>query len=185
MINLLPRQELRELYAGRTNSLLVRYNILMLSVAVLIILILLGVYFYLGMIQGNAEARIASSQSEHQALVQPEQEISSFRSNLATARQILDKRVDYSTVILRVSSAIPSGITLDNLALDPSTFGTPTEMSVQASSENSILNLKNALNSSKYFSDAHINTISKSDGENSRGYTGSLTVTFTEELIAR
>lgn len=185
MINLLPRQEMRELYAGRTNSLLVRYNILLLSIAIMIVLVMVGIYFYLGMIRSNAETRISSSQSEHQALVQSEQDINDFRSDLATARQILDKRIDYSTVILRVASVVPDGVALDSLALDPSTFGTPTEMSVGANSENSILNLKNSLNNSKYFSDARINTITKNEGEAAHPYTGSLTVTFSKELLER
>ena len=185
MINLLPRQELRELYAGRTNTLLVRYSVLLLGIAVLVTLVMVGVYFYLGMIRSNAEARIASSQSEHQALVKAEQEINTFRSDLATASQILEKRIDYSTVILRVASVIPRGVSLDNLALDPSTFGTPTEMAVGADSENSILNLKNTLNQSDYFSDARINTITKNEGDSEHAYTGSLTVTFSQELLKR
>ena len=184
MINLLPREDKREVYAGRSNSLLVRYVFLMLAVIAVIILMLVGVYVYLGIIKSNAQTRITSSQSEHQALVKSEQEINTFRSNLATAQQILDKRVDYSAVILRVAAAIPDGIVLDNLALDPSTFGTPTEISVNADSEQAILNMKNTFNQSRYFSDAHINTISKSETEGGSAYMGTLTVTFSKELLA-
>lgn len=184
MINLLPLNEKKEIYAGRTNSLLVRYNVLMLSVVIVIVLVLLGVYFYLGMIRSNAQNRIASSQAEHQSLAKAEQEINTFRSNLATARQILDKRVDYSTVIMRVASVIPRGVELDGLALDQSSFGTPSEISVGANSERDILNLKNQLNASKYFSDAHINTIVRNEDGKWR-YNGTLSVTFTKELLAR
>lgn len=182
MINLLPRSAKRELYAGRTNVLLVRYNILMIIVIAAVALILAGVYLYLMTTLTNAERRIEESERSGQQLATEQQEIASFKSNLATAKQILDKRVDYSTVILRISSVVPGGVLVDQLSLDPETFGTPTKLNVSATSEQRVLELKNALNESEYFDDAYIDTITKAESGD-HPYAAVLTVTFKQELL--
>lgn len=181
MINLLPKDEKRQIYAGRSNLLLVRYNLLMSAVIVVIVLVMGGVYFYLTTTKISAEQRLAETQSSSQQLAKEKKQIEAFRTNLATAKQILDKRVDYSKVILRVSNIIPDGVVLGQLSLDPAQFGAPTKMNIKARSETAVLEFKNTLNSSKYFSDAYIDTITRGEGE--YPYTATLTVTFSKELI--
>lgn len=182
MINLLPRREKRELYAGRTNALLVRYSVLTV-VAIVMVLAALGImYVYLTGVKQQSEQRIAASEQDGRELLAKQQEITAFQSDLATAKQILDKQINYSSVILRFSSALPPGVVMDQLQLDPATFGTPTPLNVKARSDQVVVDLKNRLNASEYFADAHIDSITHGD---EAGYpvSATLTVTLKKEML--
>ncbi len=182
MINLLPVQDKKEILAGRTNRLLVRYLLLFLALGVFMILALVAVYFYLGNVKSVAESNIASNDADSRELMAKQQEVNSFKSDLATARQILDKQVNYSSIILKVAGSIPPGIIIENLSLDPETIGTPTKLNARAKSEQAAIRLKDSLNRSAYFSDAYFDSISH-NSEAQYPYTVTMSVTFNKELL--
>lgn len=185
MINLLPIDDKKEILAGRSNRLLVRYILLFLALAVFMILSLVAVYIYLSNTKSVAEANIASNENDSRELLAKQQEVNAFKSDLATAKQILDKQVNYSSIILKAAGVIPSGIIIDNLTLDPETIGTPTKFNARAKSEQAAIRFKDALNKSPYFENAYFDTISTEESESNSGYAYSviMTVTFTRELL--
>lgn len=184
MINLLPTKEKREILAGRTNRLLVRYILLLSVVIVMMVLSFAFVWLYLQNTRGVNQEKIEQNTASSQQLLSKQQAIDSFRSDLQTAKTILDKQVNYSTIILRVASIIPDNVVIEQLTLDPATFGTPTSLAANAKTEKDALNLKASLTSSPYFSDAHFDTITRTDNENSDyPYQITMTITLTKELL--
>lgn len=182
MINLLPDFDKREIRAGISNRLLVRYLSMFLGLAVFMLLALIAVYFYLANTKSVAEDNISRNEVDSRELTVKQQEVNSFKSDLATAKQILDKQVNYSSIILRFASSIPSGVVVDNLALDAETIGQPTKINARTKSEQAAINLKDSLNRSSYFKDAYFDTISRTDDDD-YPYSVTMSVTFTPELL--
>lgn len=163
-MNLLPKEEKRQLQAARSNTLLLRYNIFLLGV-----IVFLGVgtgitFVYLNTTQTNAENQISENKSKVSDYAAVESQANEFRSNLTTAKQILDREVAYTKVILEISGALPSGIVLENLNLDSQTFGTETVLVAHAKDYSRALALKDAFGKSPLFSNVHFVSITSSDG---------------------
>lgn len=181
MINLLPPDAKKELAAGRANRLLLRYLLLFLGLAVLMIATIGGVYLFLNNTKLSEERKQAESEASSGQLASRQREIANFRSDLATAKQILDKQINYSSIILRVAEGIPNGVIISDITLSPDAIGTPTKLNAQAKSERHLQSFKDALNRSKYFENAYYDTVSKQAGD--YAYRAILTVTFKPELI--
>ncbi len=182
MINLMPPRAKKELAAGRANRLLLRYLLLFLGLTVLIIAAMGFVYLFLTSTKDSAIERKTEAENSARELLAQQAEIDSFRSDLATAKQILDKQVDYSDIILRVADVVPSGVVISSFTLDPETIGTPTTLEAEAKSEDHLERFKDALNASQYFSNAYYQTVSKQT-ESEYEYSATLNVTFNTELL--
>lgn len=166
MINLLPPEEKRQLRAARANTLLIRYNFFFLA-ALMFLGVAIGVtYFYLSNTKANAEQIISDNKTKVGNYATVETQADQFRSNLTTAKQILDHEVAYTKVILEISQLLPSGVVLPSLSLDSRTFGTETTIAAQAKSYNQALALKTAFEKSPLFSNVHFLSIT-SGGNNS------------------
>ncbi len=182
MISLLPPEYKRNIGAARANTILIRYNILLLSTLGLVILINGSVYAYLTTIKIAGEKTIEENQSKVSSFSTVEAQANVFRQNLATAKQILDREVNYTKVILEVSQLLPSGVVLNNLTLDSSTFGTETVLVAKTKSYDQALALKDALTQSPLFTNVHFQSISAADSA-ADGYpvSVSINVTFKKE----
>lgn len=183
MISLLPPENKRDISAARTNTILIRYNILLLGAVAFLMLSIGIVYFYLANTKAGAEKIISENEAKVTNFAATEQQASVFRQNLVTAKQILDREVNYTKVILDVSRLLPSGTVLTNLSLDAATFGTPTSLVVQATNYDRALALKDTLSKSQLFSDVHFLSISATEGTAGGAYpvTVTLGVTFKKE----
>lgn len=178
MINLLPNEQKRDIRAGRANLLLARYSILTL-VALALLLVIMGVaWLLLNNIKATAQTKIEESEQSSTELAKDIQAVNSFKSNLATAKQILDKEVDYSTIILRYASAIPSGAIIDHIDLDPSVVGTPSTFTAKVRNPEDAITLKNKLNNSPYFDNVYFTEIQQELSAND-GFDYSVTVNVT------
>ncbi len=169
MINLLPPNQLRELRAARANTLLLRYNIFLVGILVFVILALIVVYFYLVTIQSAAETTKRDNDAKVTSYAHINTEASAFRSDLSSAKNILDKEATYSKTILTIASQLPPGVVLDTLNLDASTFGKPTVLALKARDQDTALAAKEAFQQSPIFSDVHFTNLSTSK-DSSDGY---------------
>lgn len=184
MINLLPEFDKKEIRAGRINNLLVRYTIIMVILLIVMAIEFFLAYLYMQYTEDTKKAAISDNQTKSQEIATKQLEITDFRQNLSTAKQILDKQVDYSAIILEVSSLIPKGVVLEQLTIDPTTFGTSTTLTAQATGATTTRQLKKTLEESAYFSDVHFDTIkSEQSGDTRYPYTATLSVTFKKELL--
>lgn len=181
MINLLPPIAKKEIAAGRANRLLLRYLLLFIGLAVLMVAIIGFVYWFLHNTNDAEQRKKADSESSSQQLMSRQQDVAAFKADLATAKQILDKQIDYSDIILRVAGAIPAGVIISDLTLSPEVIGTPTKITAQARSESSLHAFKAILNRSSYFEEVFYDTVTKQEGD--YPYSVVLTVTFKQELL--
>lgn len=181
MINLLPPEHKRDISAARANTLLIRYNILLIGIFVFMLLAIGIVYVYLATTKTNAETAIKDNQAKVAGYADVEEQAQLFRQNLATAKQILDREVNYTKVILAVSKVLPNGVILSNLTLDAASFGTETTLIAQTKSYQQATALKDALTNSGLFSDVHFQSIVASEGGGEYPVTVNLFVTFKKE----
>lgn len=184
MINVLPPDAKRELLASRTNSLLMRYIILTSVFMGLVLLEMGAVYLFLASTRQASEDTIAKNTAEAASLQQVKIKSDEFKSNLATAKTIFDSQVRYTSVIKTISDLIPSGIILDTLTIDPTTFGTPTTLEVKAKTYGDAILFRTKLNDSKKFTNTSFKNISFSpDNKGPYPYSVTYNLTFSKELL--
>lgn len=183
MINLLPKDEKRQLYAARTNTLLVRYNIALAASITFLGLAMAVAYFYLNTAMATSRQTIIDNEARATGYATIQSQAEVFRSNLSTAKQILDAEVAYTKVTIAIAGLMPPGTILDKLNLDSSTFGTPTVLTAQAKNYDNALALKDAFQKSSLFSDVHFQSITTGGTGEASGYpyTVSLNVTIKKE----
>jgi Tfp pilus assembly protein PilN len=109
-----------------------------------------------------------------------ETEANNLRQSLASAKQILDNDVTYTKVVLEIASVLPSGVALDTLTLDSTTFGSPMVLTANAKSYPTVLNLKDSLQRSSVFSDVSIQSITNSS-DGSYPLTAAFSVTIRKD----
>lgn len=182
MINLLPPQDKRELQAARTNTLLIRYNILLIIAIGLMLLIAGSVSIYFSSAKTTSQAIIDENRSRVSNYATIEKQATEFRSNLATAKKILDNEVVYTKVILAIAHTLPSGTVLDTLNLDSANFGKPMSITARVRSYADALRLKDAFQTSDIISDAHFDSVT-AGSTNDAAYplTVSLTITIKKD----
>lgn len=144
MINLLPQDNQRNLRAARSNTLLIRYVIAMIAVVCFMVAAFGFVYFYLNISKNSAENTITANQQKETSYAQVSQQANEFRTNLATAKRIFASQVDYGTLLTQIAAATPSGVILQSLTLDASSFGKPTTLIAYAKTTDAALALKDS-----------------------------------------
>lgn len=183
MINLLPTEHKKQLRAARVNVLLRRYVIFEIVGIGLLAATIGATFFIMTMTKTNAEQEIADNTARASNYVEVDKKAAEFRSNLATAKAILDKEVQYSNVILAISQTIPSGVILDVLNLDASTFGTSTSLSAKAKTYEDALRLKSSFERSDIFSNVHLESVARSEGEAEYPVDIRINVTINKEVV--
>jgi Tfp pilus assembly protein PilN len=178
MINLLPEQNKKNIQAGRTNLLLVRYNILMLG-ALMFAFASLGVlYIYLANTKAAAEQTITDNKAKVSEYNTVESQAADFRAHLATAKQIMDQEIVYTKIVLQVARLIPHGVVIDNLALDPKTFGAATVMTAHCKTVDDATALKESFQNTTLFSNVYFASLSNNEGDTT-GYPITVTLNVT------
>ena len=160
MINLLADDKKKEIRAGRANVVLLRYIVMTLIAGVVLVAIVIGAYFSLNLSRTLAQDRVEQNVVERNSYSQSVAEAKDFRSDLLTAKTILDKEISYSTAILKIARSIPTGIVIDSLSLSPETIGQPISLTAHARDKNAALNLKTSFeNNKELYSNVQIDSI--------------------------
>lgn len=185
MINLLSDDKKREIRAGNANTIIRSYIFMTLAAFVLLGLLSGGVYFTLSVTRSDAQQRVLSNQSDIAKYQKIQNNATEFRSNLATAKQIMDKEIIYSGLILKIAKAVPRGVILNSLSLSPDTIGKPTTMKANAKSYDAALALKSSFEKQpELFSDVHFEDISNQGDETDSSYPISITLALTVNKAA-
>jgi Tfp pilus assembly protein PilN len=178
MINLLPPEQKRQIRAGQSNFLLVRYCIASVLLAVLLFALAGGIYMIMNNSKKGAEAAIQQSTAKSSEYQEVQQEATEFSNNLATAKTILDKEVRYSQIAVRLAQALPSGVILSSIQLNSENFGQPMTLTASGKSYEDALRLKSALEQSPYFSNVYLGSVAQSSTEDT-GYPVAITINVT------
>jgi Tfp pilus assembly protein PilN len=181
MINLLPPEEKRQLHAARSNTLLIRYNILLLGVVAFMGVAIAVTYVYLNTTQQAAKQTITENDAKVTQYAPVQAQAEQFRQHLTTAKQILDNEITYSKAVTAIAKLIPSGVILENLSLDAQTFGTETALVAQAKDYDSALALKDSFQKSSLLSDVHFNSITSGGTDTSYPVTVNLSITIKKD----
>lgn len=161
MINLLPPEQKRQIIAGQSNTLLLRYCTLSIALTILIFAMAGAIYLVLMNSMRMAENTIASGNEKSLAYQKDETEANEFKKNLATAKAILDKEVTYSLVAVRIANSLPPNIVINSLQLDSSTFGQPVTLEASGKTYSDAISLKTALEKSSYFNNVFLESVSE------------------------
>ncbi|MGB2787562.1 MAG: PilN domain-containing protein [Candidatus Saccharimonadaceae bacterium] len=182
MINLLPTQAKKEILAGRSNVLLVRY--IWATVALLVLLGVLSLLSYLLLQKTKADLETTIRENEEQSIdyTQVRAKSDQFKANLATAKSILDKRVNYTRIILDISKRLPKGVVLDSLNLDTASFGKPMDIVGRATDYRAALALKNSLQASDIMTDVKFKSLASLTDGGKYGLSVTMEVTIKTEL---
>ncbi len=162
MINLLPSGKKAELAAGKVNTILVRY-LIMGGFGILLVAVVCGATFYsLSVASKNADERIVANKESYATYTAVKNAGDSFRKNLATAKQILDKQISYSKLLYKIAAIVPDGAVLDTLSLDAASFGSQATLEASATSYTNAVKVKDALQADKeLFTDVSFQTVSQ------------------------
>lgn len=164
MINLLPYDQKAAIRAGRVNVILANYIIIALVAIALVAGIVVFAYVSLIVSRNNAQSRVDDNSKEVQSYGSTKTDADAFRSNLAIAKQILDKGTNYSTLLLAIAKNVPSGVVLDSLSIDQKTLGTPLTINAHARNKDAVLALKDQLASqTDLFSNVQLQVITFED----------------------
>lgn len=191
MINLMPFEDRRQLAAARTNTLLLRYVILMGMFIAFLAIEMVAVYFIVSAGKANNELVIQENEAKTVEFTDVKQQATLFRSNLATAKYILGKQVPYTTLMLTLANNLPEGAVLEKLSIDPATFDTPTTLSVKTTSYDRAVQVKTALQNAKVndvplFSSVSFQSVSNSEGDKtSHPYTAIYNVTYSKKVLTQ
>lgn len=179
MINLLPFEEKRQIQAARTNVLLLRYVLLTLGAMATTGLMVGAGFVIMSTSKAEAENKIALNASKASSYSTVQTQAQAFRTNLSTAKTILDKEVNYTKVVLAIAQTLPDNVILDNLDLDAKTFGTPFVLSAKAKSYDDGLQLKSTLEKSKIFSNVSLQGMTNAASSGGDGYPVSVQLNVT------
>lgn len=167
MINLLPPEKKKQIRAGQINILLLRYCMASLMLLLLLLAVSGGAYVIMENSKRSAESTIQESVAKSAKYQQIQKDADTFRNNLTTAKNILDKEVHYSDIAIKIAQTIPGGVTLDSLQLDAKTFDQPITLNATGRSYDDSIRLKTAFEQSPIFKDVHLLSVSYGgDGTN-------------------
>lgn len=181
MINLLPDDTKRDIRAARSNVVLLRYNFITIA-AIALLAIFCGLFYVLlSVSQSSATSKSSTNTAEAATYKNVRQQAEEYSNNLKIASQILDKGVNYTSVIFAISSLLPSGVILDNLTLNATDFDKQLIFSAKAKTTNDATRLKDSFQKSTMFTNVFLQNVTDSSSDPAPGEYP-ITVTFSAKL---
>ncbi|MDQ5932144.1 MAG: hypothetical protein QG649_229 [Patescibacteria group bacterium] len=178
MINLLPDEHKSEIRAARTNVVLVRYIAILIAAAVVLGGLVAGTYVSINGSKAIAQDLVAYNQSLMSKHESKKTQADIFRSDLAIAKSILDNNVNFSRLIYKIADATPPNVILEELPLEPSTFGSSISLKARAKSVEDARKLQESFSkNNQLFSDVEV-TNQKIDNTSSRSNSYPVEVTL-------
>lgn len=164
MINLLPDERKAEIRAGRTNVLLLRYIFITVTAVVVLGGLLAGSYVVLDSAKQSAQLKVSENQSRVAAYNDVRSQADSFRTDLATAKAVLDDDTSFTELIYKIANIVPRNVILDDLNLDPATFGSDTIITASAKTFSDAGKLKDSFTKNgEVFSSVQIQSLTSAD----------------------
>lgn len=169
MINLLPDEHKQEIRAARTNVLLVRYIAILVCAGLVLGGLILSAYIALDGTKQAASEKVAENQQRASEFLNTKTQADTFRSDLSTAKAILDGSVSFSKLIYKIADAVPHNVVLDGLTLDPTTFGSSVTLTASAKTFGDATKLRDSfLKNDQIFSNVRLQSV-KGSGASSSG----------------
>ncbi len=159
MINLLPDERKRDITAGRTNVILLRYNLL----ALVSFVGLAGICaMFAMMLQQNYDSAVRASVENSTKVTRYEDiriQAEDYRKNLTLAGSILNNSFNYTPVIFSIAKLLPNGVILDGITLNTSNFGQQTTFTAHAKTIALATSLKENFQKSTMFTNVYFQSV--------------------------
>ena len=182
MINLLPYSNRKELVAARTNTILLRYNIILVIAILFLFGAIVLVYAFLMNIQTTAEQTIAENQAREQTYAEVKSRAQTFQAQLSDAKSIFDSEISYSRALVNYATLFPEGTALTELKLTAASFTAPVDLSVKISGRTAAAALVSSFENSPYISNFKRNKISINNADPNYPYTMEVTFTLSKDI---
>ena len=174
MINLLPYDTKKQTRAARMNVIILRYIFILLISAAFLILACAVVYYYLNNNKTFSTEKVNNNASTSNTQTQT----GSSSTDIATAKNILDRQVSYGDIITGIAAMLPTGTVLDSLSLNDSSFGTSTNLKILSRSAENETKLKDNFKTSTLFSNYKLESTSPNQ-DSSSGYPYTINISIT------
>jgi len=174
----MPDESKQELRAARVNIILARYIGVIFLSSVFLGFILAGSYFLLDQTRQSAQLLIDSNDTKAEIYSATKSQVDTLSTSLSGAKTILDQETLYSKALINIAQQMPEGTVIEKIELHEAAFnGEPLTIKVYAKTADSIADLGQKFQSSPFFTNVTLGTISDgSAGIN--GYPVSATVTL-------
>ena len=186
MINLLNPDDLTQLKAARLNVSLRRFAVLS-ALIMLGVASIFGIGFWLAYQDRSAVTRQhQSAQQELDKYKEAVDTAATYRSNLKTAKQILNREMVFSTFLTDLGALMPAGTIIEDLSLSTTTDSrTPgaINFTARAKSYDAVLLIKQSLESSKLLSDVRIGSTSTPEERPTSGIESTYPYEATFEVV--
>lgn len=160
MINLLPHEQQREIRAARSNTLLLRYTILLICALVFLGGSIGVTQISLKQAAERADATKLENEKKATDYVETQAAVTKLQSDLSSAKSLFENEVRYSKVLTRLSNLFPEGTAIESLQLDSGSFSQPMTLSVQVRDQAAAEALQTSFTGSEYVSGASLGRIS-------------------------
>lgn len=184
MINLIPKQEKRDLEAARRNTLLLKYSIIVLSASLVMAGIMYGYSMLLSNTEASAKNLIETNSTEAGIYSDTKKEVGILTEKLSSIRTVTSNEVKISKLLVNIANLMPAGTIVNSIEIDSQNISNPSTMKVSGKSTENIVALQTAFRSSTIFKEVNFETIAENDND-PRGYNASVTlnVVFNQEGI--
>ena len=174
MINLLPYETKKQTKAARMNVIILRY-IFILFISAAFLAAACGVIYFFIIDGSETSTSVASNQTSNSSI---QEQADTLRTNLATAKSILDDQVTYNNIITGIATVLPTGTILDSLSLSEGSFGTTTNLKILSRTADNETKLKENFKNSTLFSNYKLQS-STPNTNTSSGYPYTINISIT------
>ena len=188
MINLLPTEDQRQLRAARSNTLLLRYVVILPLLIVFLVAEMIVIYFVMNATQDTNKKTIAENEAKTAEYADTKKEADSYRANLNVEKSILNTQVPYTKILVALAQKLPEGATIEQISIDSSALTTPTTLKLRVKSYAQAVEVKNILqtvevDSKPLFTDAKIQKTSNVADEKNNFFEAIYDVTYSKEIL--
>lgn len=186
MINLLGNDIKKELHAARLNVMLRRYLLFFMGVAVAIAAALGVGYWILKNDQARLEQSSASFTAEKAKYTTAIKDGKEFTANLAIAKAILSNEILFTDFAINIAKILPKDSSLQNLTISTEDLQKPIILTIQTTSYDNAVNVKDAFEASSIFENVNIvSTSAISDPKTKYSHTVNLNVSISKDAFIK
>lgn len=178
MINLLSYDNKRYIRAARTNVTLVKCLIFLICAIIFMAIYCLVTFNYLKATKSttasnNRPSSLANDVDSSQAISQS----ISLKTNLTSAKLILNKRISYSDILSELATILPSGVVLNSLSISNTSISKPITINLRAISSEKNQEITKNVSQSSMFSSFLVKSVTENK-EDTTGYKFSISATI-------
>lgn len=160
MINLLNPEQQRQLRAARLNLHLLKFALLSIFIVIGVAGIYATGFWTVITSKASSEIEFSTAKKELDTYTATTQQAESYRQNLTVAKQIMGGEITFSSFLISLGTAMPSGTIIEQLSLSTHDITAKKADSIaihtRAKSYADVLRIKQAFESSNLFSSVRI-----------------------------